>query len=58
MKNYYQAKAKIVARGLTITEVANILNITRPTLYKRLRGEKPFTAKQKEILKDQLGLLL
>ncbi|MFM1525232.1 MULTISPECIES: DUF739 family protein [Helcococcus] len=55
--NYNKLKGKIVTNGLNIPMVADMLKISRQSLYARLANEIPFKdyeiAKLKEILNIQ-----
>lgn len=54
--NAFKLKAKIVERGMSIEELAGILNMSTQTLYRKLRAPLTMTLLDAIRLKDVLGL--
>lgn len=49
-------RAKVIENGLTMTQVANQLNINVATLYRKVNGTSDFTRTEIQTLKDLLKL--
>jgi plasmid maintenance system antidote protein VapI len=54
--NAFKLKAKIVERGMSITELAGIMDMSTQTLYRKLRAPLNMTLMDAIVLKDILGL--
>lgn len=54
--NAFKLKAKIVEQGMSIEELAGILNMSTQTLYRKLRAPLTMTLLDAIRLKDVLGL--
>jgi len=49
-------REKIKESGITVTAIADKLNVSRETLYNRMNGESEFRASEIAILTDTLRL--
>lgn len=54
--NVNKLKAKIVEKGLNVSEFASIVNKDRSSLYRKLSNPKKITIGDVEIFKQALGL--
>ena len=54
--NVNKLKAKIIERGLSVTEFASIINKDRSSLYRKLSNPLKITIGEAMIIKDALGM--
>lgn len=54
--NAFKLRAKIIERGMGVEELADILGMSSPTLYRKLRAPLTMTLMEVIKLKDILGL--
>lgn len=47
-----------VDSGMTNDDIAEVLGVTRMTLWSKVRGETPINIKQAKVLADMLGITL
>ena len=57
MINIQKLKGKIIEKGLSISELAEKININRATLYRKLRGNgENISIKEANLIVKELGL--
>lgn len=54
--NANKLKAKIIESGLNITQTAELVGISKSSLYRKLNGNEKITINEADKLKNVLGL--
>lgn len=58
MFNKDKFRAKMVEKGITIADVANVIGINETTLYRKMNGKSDFSRSEIQILKSLLNMSL